>query len=263
VFSDIGKAITGDSDIKQVFSNLYVSVFGVKEDDISKETKPGTAVLTMGLEAEQKFLDSGGDISTVLEHFFKIKPESKQNVSAAQNISTTESTLEVASTTADATSQNTGSSANLDTLSLNPDLPANVTLDCPVLSISYMTPLKGAVSSAFGSRLHPVENEVKFHYGVDIAAASGTDIKSFADGKVSAVGISDTLGKYLMIQHSDNITTVYGHCSSVSVKTGEKVKKGEVIAAVGQTGDATGPHLHFEMHYGSMYIDPLNYISPE
>ena len=116
-------------------------------------------------------------------------------------------------------------------------------------------------TSGFGWREDPSTGLETFHYGVDIAADEGTDITSFADGRVGIVGDSVELGKYLTVHHGNGIITLYAHCSSISVLSGEEVWRGCKLAEVGSTGNATGPHLHFEINDGEDYLDPAFYLS--
>ena len=102
--------------------------------------------------------------------------------------------------------------------------------------------------------------EPAFHYGVDIAADEGTPIYAFADGTVQEIGASD-YGNYLIIAHADGFSTLYAHCSSISAAEGEKIKRGDEIARVGQTGNATGPHLHLELWKDGAALDPADYLT--
>ena len=138
-------------------------------------------------------------------------------------------------------------------------VPANVSYECPVLPFEYVSPVSGIKSSGFGYRLHPIENKVKYHYGTDFAANTGTAITAFADGVIVAAGDSDSYGKYMIIDHSDGYSTLYAHCSELCMGCGE-VNKGDVIARVGSTGAATGPHLHFELMCNDTYLNPEFYL---
>lgn len=138
-------------------------------------------------------------------------------------------------------------------------VPANVSYECPALPFEYASPVSGIKSSGFGYRMHPIENMVKYHYGTDFAANTGTAVKAFADGVIVAVGDSDTYGKYMMIDHSDGYSTLYAHCSELCMSCGN-VSRGDVIARVGSTGAATGPHLHFELMHDDSYLNPEFYI---
>ena len=92
-----------------------------------------------------------------------------------------------------------------------------------------------------------MEGEERFHYGIDLAADTGTAVSCFADGTVTAVGESSSYGKYCIVTHSGGYATLYAHCSRVTASSGAEVARGQKIAEVGETGMATGPHLHFEL----------------
>ncbi len=141
--------------------------------------------------------------------------------------------------------------------------PEDAALEQEVLGFAYCTPVMGTVTSPYGYREHPVEGVEKFHYGMDIAAAEGTEICAFAAGTVSACGESSSLGKYLMVEHEGDVTTLYAHCSELNVVSGQEVSLGEKIAEVGQTGNATGDHLHFELRRGDTYLDPAYYVQAD
>lgn len=144
-------------------------------------------------------------------------------------------------------------------------IPAGVTYGMPDILLDYTKPVKGVVSSTFGFRHDPTDKTpgdkpVKFHYGTDIAAKEGTEIDAFAAGKVIAAGNSQTLGEYVVISHSGGVESEYGHCKSVYVKVGQTVAKGGKIAAVGNTGNATDPCLHFELKVSGINVNPQYYI---
>lgn len=93
------------------------------------------------------------------------------------------------------------------------------------------------------------------HKGIDIAASEGTEIKSAITGQVEEAGSNSEYGNYIKIKQGD-ILTVYAHCKELKISKGEDVKKGDVIATVGSTGNSTGPHLHFEIRLSGRYINP-------
>lgn len=140
-------------------------------------------------------------------------------------------------------------------------VPANVSYAVNELTFAHASPVAGYTSSGFGYRLHPLENKVKFHYGTDFAANSGTAVCAFADGTVLAAGQDDGYGNYVKIRHADGYTTLYGHCSKLLVRAGETVTMGQEIALVGATGKATGPHLHFELVHDGYYYNPEFYLA--
>ena len=141
------------------------------------------------------------------------------------------------------------------------NLPENVTLAQEILGFDYCTPVSGTVSSAFGYRDHPTEGAERFHYGVDLAADNGAAIACFANGTVTAVGESSSYGKYCVVSHDNGYNTLYAHCSRITTASGAEVLRGEKIAEVGETGMATGPHLHFELQRDGTYLNPIYYVA--
>lgn len=121
---------------------------------------------------------------------------------------------------------------------------------------SFLWPVNGVVSSDYGYRTHPISGEYAMHNGIDIAAERGKDIHSSFDGVVKAQGYSDSYGYYIIVTHSDNVETLYAHCSKILKSKGDIVKKGDTIALVGSTGRSTGPHVHFEIRVGNYRINP-------
>jgi len=121
-------------------------------------------------------------------------------------------------------------------------------------------PVHGWFSSGFGKRLSPFTGTIMLHKGIDVAAYSGTPIVASADGKVEAVDRDSGLGNVVVIDHGYGIKTLYGHLLQTYVHPGMRVKRGETIATVGNTGLSTGPHLHYEVHVNGQAVDPLRYI---
>lgn len=117
------------------------------------------------------------------------------------------------------------------------------------------------ISSEYGNRTHPTLGVVLFHNGLDMAAPGGSKILAAYDGRVVAADYSATMGNYIMIDHGDNLYTVYMHASALYVSKGDVVIKGEHIAAVGSTGRSTGNHLHFSVRLNGSYVNPWNYFS--
>lgn len=140
------------------------------------------------------------------------------------------------------------------------EIPDNATYEYEKLSLEYCSPVAGMTSSGFGYRVHPIHGDVRFHYGTDFAANSGTDILAFADGTVTAAGYDSGYGNYIKIDHGDGFTTLYAHCSGLLVSAGEWVNRGDRIGYVGASGLATGPHLHFELMKNGEYMNPEYYL---
>ncbi len=113
------------------------------------------------------------------------------------------------------------------------------------------------VSSGFKMRFHPILQKWRAHLGVDYAAATGTPVRTVGDGVVDFAGVQNGFGNVVMVKHRNNQTTVYAHLSRIGVKKGQTVSQGQNIGAVGSTGWATGPHLHFEFRVNGVHHDPL------
>ena len=116
------------------------------------------------------------------------------------------------------------------------------------------------ISDDYGWRIHPILGTKQFHNGVDLAAPSGSRILAAYDGEVVTAAYSPSMGNYIMIDHGDNLYTIYMHASALYVSKGDLVGKGEKIAAVGSTGRSTGPHLHFTVRKNGAYESPWNYL---
>ncbi len=116
------------------------------------------------------------------------------------------------------------------------------------------------ISSPYGYRIHPISGVKKLHAGVDMASPMGTRILAAYDGKVIAASYNSSMGNYIMIDHGDNLITVYMHASALLVSTGQRVSRGDLIAKVGSTGNSTGPHLHFAVRLNGAYVDPMPYL---
>ncbi len=124
----------------------------------------------------------------------------------------------------------------------------------------FINPLQGALSSGFGARQSKYQNVTGYHTGVDIAADSGTPIVASMEGIVELVSSEGDYGKHVKIR-CNNVSTLYAHCSKIFVKEGQIVAIGQKIASVGNTGNSTGPHLHFEIRVEDRFIDPARIIN--
>jgi murein DD-endopeptidase MepM/ murein hydrolase activator NlpD len=121
-------------------------------------------------------------------------------------------------------------------------------------------PVNGWLSSHFGYRLSPFTGRQTFHEGVDIAARHGTDVRSTGKGLVVFAGPKSGYGNLVTINHGYGYITRYGHNSSLEVKVGDKVEKGDLIAKVGSSGRSTGTHLHYEVLVNGIPVNPLKFI---
>lgn len=112
------------------------------------------------------------------------------------------------------------------------------------------------LSSPYGTRLHPRSGGGRFHRGLDLRAAEGTPVYAVADGWVERSGRSGAYGNLILLDHGAGLESLYGHHSRNLVAEGQSVRRGEVIALVGHTGNATGDHLHFELRWHGGTVDP-------
>ena len=125
------------------------------------------------------------------------------------------------------------------------------------LGISLIRPISGIITSRFGasSRIRASN-----HTGLDISASTGTPIKAAASGTVTFSGRKGSYGYMVVLSHGNGVQTYYGHCSKLYVSAGQTVSQGDVIAAVGSTGNSTGPHLHLEIRVNGVAYNPQNYL---
>ncbi|MHB8876743.1 MAG: M23 family metallopeptidase [Myxococcaceae bacterium] len=124
-------------------------------------------------------------------------------------------------------------------------------------------PVRGWVTSDFGQRLDPYTADRVMHAGLDIAAPHGKDVMAPSDGTVVFAGLEGGYGNVLVIDHGYGIKTRYGHLASIKVKAGDKVKRGQLVAAIGNTGRSTGPHLHYEVRVNGLQQNPRKFILDE
>ena len=124
-------------------------------------------------------------------------------------------------------------------------------------------PAQGWLTSGMGLRRDPMNGGRDFHPGLDIAGNKGQPVYATADGEVTERGHQGTYGNLIVVDHGFGLVTKYGHLSSYSVKQGDKVKKGQVIGRVGNTGRATGYHLHYEVHANGRLLNPLQLLTKQ
>jgi LysM repeat protein len=127
------------------------------------------------------------------------------------------------------------------------------------LGTLFVWPLKGKLTSRYGTRVSPVDGVDRFHPGIDVKSDIGTPILAAMEGTVYDVGYNGTYGKYVILRHS-GFQTLYAHLSRFSVSRGETVAQGRKIGEVGNTGLSTGPHLHFGIYIKGEPVDPLRYL---
>ncbi|MFP3940286.1 MAG: peptidoglycan DD-metalloendopeptidase family protein [Thermoanaerobaculia bacterium] len=129
-----------------------------------------------------------------------------------------------------------------------------------ISSMPSVAPVKGIVTSGFGSRRDPITGRRTFHPAVDIAAPPDQEVRAPSDGLVTRAGRIGGLGNAVYLSHGFGIATRFGHMSRLEVRPGEQVERGELLGYVGRTGRSTGYHLHYEVHVDGEAINPLGYI---
>jgi hypothetical protein len=131
---------------------------------------------------------------------------------------------------------------------------------------SFIPPLEGRLTSAYGTRpwRSGKKTYLRFHYGIDFGAPVGTAIVAAKEGTVQYAGrYSRSYGNAVVLDHGNGVTSIYTHCSKVTVKSGDKLERGQTVALVGMTGRTTGPHVHFEVRLNAIAIDPAKYLHSE
>lgn len=249
VFSAVGRAVSGEADVDGTLSDVYEAVFHPQAEGQTGEVLETAAESAVPVE-----------LPSALETLRQEGETAAEGDAAAQTAQPADTDTTTTGSAAAAQEQTSEVASLAYILYSDQNLPENVSLEQAILGFDYCTPVLGTLTSNFGYREHPVEGEEKFHYGLDIAADTGTAIGCFADGVVTAVGESSSYGKYLIVSHAGDYSTLYAHCSRITVTSGTSVKEGEKIAEVGETGVATGPHLHFEIHRGETYLNPIYYV---
>lgn len=132
----------------------------------------------------------------------------------------------------------------------------------PIAALHIQPVEQAVLTSAFGPRVHPVTGQQSsFHKGVDLAAEQGSPVYALADSTVRTAAHSDSYGNYLILQHTDGVCSLYAHCQQLLVREGERIQAGQTIATVGDTGTATGFHLHLELWYAGKLLNPEDYIA--
>lgn len=129
-----------------------------------------------------------------------------------------------------------------------------------IASTPSIWPVRGWITSEFGYRYNPFTSSKQFHEGIDIAADIGTPVRATADGIVASISSDPELGNNIIINHGFGTITRYAHLSKISVKLGQRVRKGEIIGKVGSSGLTTGPHLHYEVRLNGIAMNPSRYL---
>ena len=251
-FANLGRAIENKEPVVDTLEGLWVDVFAGGQP--AAQVFAGPKEHAPAYYQEMAFLLSDPDTEEILARRFAavpalaVQPTDQVPPAPAQPEPTPEAVLP----------------PEPQPVYTGPALPDNATMDRLPLGLdATAAPVMAPVSSSYGWREHPIEGGEKFHAGADLAAPYGDPIGAFADGVVDYIGESPAYGQYLQIKHDGGVTSFYAHCSKLCVQPGQTVKMGEKVAEVGDTGEATGAHLHFELKLNGELLNPLYYIETE
>lgn len=247
--------VTNDEEIYQKIAEkgvTYYKYYAILEDN---EEKACVSDFSSAEEVVQKLKDKNSDNIENIQIIEKYETELADFVQAEEAVASLykekpveKKVTKVASKTT--TKKTTSSSGSVST-------STNISKSKISLGISLIKPITGTITSRFGS-VSSVRSSA--HTGLDIAASTGSAIKAAASGTVTWSGYKGSYGYLVVITHSNGVQTYYGHCSKLYVSAGQKVSQGETIAAVGSTGNSTGPHLHFEIRINGVAYNPQNYV---
>lgn len=262
-FSHLGRSFSAGEPVMETLEDLWVDVFGGGSGTPDTQMLGDTKLYRMDLDYLTR--QDKADVQPVAYYIRCGELEQEQEVqSGAPQGAAQPAEVQSAAEAAPTATPVPEASAEPEVIHMDysgPALPEHTTMDRYALGLGEtVTPVLGWLSSGFGWREHPVDGGEKFHNGVDLAVNTGTEVKAFADGVVDYIGESPIYGKYLQIKHDAGVTTFYAHCNELCVQQGQSVAAGEKVAESGETGNATGPHLHFEVKRNGVRLNPIYYI---
>lgn len=211
---------------------IYVSNFSEAEDIVNQLKEKNSSNMD-NITISEKYETELKEMTTVEEAVSKLYVEPKKVIVASNKTTSKKSSSGTVNT-----------ATNISSTKVN-------------LGVSLIKPVSGIISSRFGAR-SSIRSSA--HTGLDIATSKGTPISAAAAGTVTFSGWKGSYGKLVVITHSNGVQTYYGHCNSLYVSAGQTVSQGQTIAAVGSTGNSTGPHLHFEIRINGVAYNPQNYL---
>lgn len=257
-FAELGESLAGSGTMLEDLGDFCVQVFGAAPQDepaqlVDFQPPQPAAILT----SELLFFGQEPDLLARTEHYADISqlglaltPAVQEEGTAVAEEPEKEEPVVLPAGTVVQVSDYDGQ-----------ELPSRYTMDQLSLGdLETMTPVMGHLNSEYGYRDHPINGKADFHGGVDIGGQMGDPIAAFADGVVEYIGEDDSYGLYLQIDHGNGVKSFYAHCSKINVSKGQPVSMGDTVALIGSTGTATGPHLHLELKYGQMHLNPAYYV---
>lgn len=255
VFQEFSQAISDGSPVKDSLEALCVRMLGGEPEHaehVQIDIVP-PAVVPLGQlpGAGLSYLEHNGMLSGVKQQRNADELIPEADVEPRENPSSTETEPELVTAMAQEYADN------------GVKLPRNVSFAFYELGLpETIAPVNGPITSTFGYRDSPINGKNEFHLALDIGAEEGTEIGAFADGIVRYIGESDEFGQYLKIDHANNVSSFYAHCSRLLVHKGDTVSCGQTVALVGHTGNATGSHLHLTIEKDNIRLDPAYYVDP-
>lgn len=257
-FSRIGASLSGEDDVLGALGEFCVEVFGPSQPEASPDEPAPVPELTSLLNAERTFLGGEPDGQDLSDHYFD---SASSQIALRYRVGSGARKEPEPQPPAEEPAVAAAGTVLVKADYSGPPLPERYTMDQLSLgTLETVTPVLGRLNSTYGYRDHPINGQYQFHGGVDIGGQKGDPIRAFAAGTVEYVGENDSYGLYLQLDHGGGIKSFYAHCRSVCVKKGQAVALGEKIGEVGSSGSATGPHLHLELKYNGLHLDPAYYI---
>ena len=259
--SNLGDSLAGEGTILSDFGDFCVEVFGggMQEDEAAPVQTEFTPPEPAGvLRYELEFLSQAGTTADWTAHYASL---SQFGVTLSEEpAEPVEEEVETGEPEEPPAVPAAGTVLVFSDYDGEP-LPNNYTMDQLSLGeLDTVTPVLGHLNSVYGYRDSPINGKFQFHGGVDIGGQLGDPIGAFAAGKVEYTGEDDSYGLYLQVDHGNGVKSFYAHCSKIVVVKGQTVAMGEKVAEVGSTGDSTGPHLHLEMKFNKMHLNPAYYV---
>lgn len=263
----LSESLAGGDTILSDFEAFCVEVFGIGGQEETMEPATFTPLpLSADMRKDElRFLSQGLDVAACTAHYADLDRYGLQAVSLAAEPETAdqgEEELPAEPITPEEPPAVPAAGTVIMASDYSGDeLPNNYTMDQLSLGeLDTVTPVVGRLNSGYGYRDHPINGRYHFHGGVDISGKKGDPIAAFAAGTVEYIGEDDSYGQYLQIDHGNGVKSFYAHCSRVLVSKGQAVALGEKVAEIGSTGTATGPHLHLELKYVKMHLNPAYYV---
>ena len=251
----LGESLAGEGTVLSEFGTFCLEVFGAEPREEAPEPAEPLPPQPQGaglLEDELHFLSRSSDAAARISHYADLTRYGL-TVTPVEPAPEPEPEPEPAPPEEPAAVPAVGTVISVSDYSGDP-LPNNYTMDQLSLGeLETVTPVMGHLNSEYGYRDHPINGRYQFHGGVDIGGQSGDPIGAFAAGTVEYTGEE-------VLDHGNGVKSFYAHCSRIVVTKGQVVALGEKVAEIGSSGSATGPHLHLELKYNKMHLNPVYYV---